>query len=246
MLGVTIHHTLQSVSKTLEKQQKQVRFATAVALTRTAKIAQRDMVSEMSRKFDRPTPYVLRSVFIKGANAKAPVLEASAFIKDRDIGGGQYLSTAELLQHQFAGGSREAKRSEWRFRQAGLMSNGEFLVPGEGAKLDRYGNINKTQMIQVMSQVRVGVDPYAYKSKSRRSQRNQAKAGKYFWSYGDHLPRGVWLRVGLRGVLPVLLVVKTPKYAKRIDLDKIRQKVMTRDFPRELEKALDYAFRTAR
>lgn len=246
MLGVKITSNVKDVIRALEKQQKQVRFATAVALTRTAQIAKREVEGEMRTKFDRPTPYTLRSVFIKPASAKSPVLEASAFIKDRAIGGGQQLSTAELLQHQFAGGKRAEKRSEWRFIQAGLMSLGEFLVPGKGAKLDRYGNMSRGQLQQIMSQVRVGVDPYAYASKSRRSLRNQAKAGKYFWSYGDHLPRGVWLRVGLRGVLPVLLVVKTPKYTKRIDLEKIRQKVMTRDFPRELEKALDYAFRTAR
>jgi hypothetical protein len=244
MLGITISSTANDVIRKLEKQQKQVRFATALALTKTAQIAKRDVEAEMQRKFDRPTPYTMKSVFTK--RATPAVLEASAFIKDINIGGGQGLSTAELLQHQFIGGKRAEKRSEWRFIQAGLMSIGEFLVPGKGAKLDRYGNMSRGQMQQVMSQVRVGVDPYQYSTNSRRSKRNQSKAGKYFWSHGDHLPRGVWLRVGLRGVIPVLLVVKTPKYTKRIDLEKIRQKVITRDFPREFDKALDFALRTAR
>lgn len=251
MLNLTISHTLQSVSKSLQKQQKQVRFATAVALTRTAGIAKREVVDAMRKNFDRPTPYTLRSIFTKRATALK--LEASAYVKDDYIGGGQNLSTAELLKHQFSGGKREAKRSEWRFRQAGLMSGNEFLVPAKAAKLDAYGNVSKGQMQQIMSQVRVGLDPYAYASKSKRSQRNQTKAGEYFWSHGStrghngNLPRGVWLRKnGGRFLQPVLLVVKAPNYRRRIDLDKIRQLVITRDFDREFTKALDYALRTAR
>ena len=61
---------LQGFDKTLANiagLQKQVRFAAAKALTQTAKKVQTRLIAEMGSQFDRPTPYTLRSTFVKPA-----------------------------------------------------------------------------------------------------------------------------------------------------------------------------------
>lgn len=219
---------------------KQVRFAAAVALTEVAKETQKDLQVTMRQVFDRPTPWVMRGTFIRAATRAR--LESSVGIKDQTAS--KALRTvADVLEPHFAGGSRLRKRSEQIFTRRGLISDTEYLVPGEGARLDAYGNIGRGQLQQILSQLSLTVDQN--KTKSARSKRSVARAGRFFWSYGDRFPRGVWQ--GTReGIKPILIVVRKPNYRRRISLDALALKNIAEHFERKFASSFAMARATAR
>jgi hypothetical protein len=241
---------LQGFDKTLANiagLQKQVRFAAAKALTQTAKKVQTRLIAEMGSQFDRPTPYTLRSTFVKPATKTE--LSAIVGLKDR-AGSKAAMPPAELLAHQFKGGGRLWKGLERYLHRAGLIGAGEFVAPGAGARLDRFGNMSRGQISQLMSQLRIGIDPYQYATKSARSRRNVSKAGRIFWARGNakdgHLPRGAWIDMGPPvGLRPLLLVVSRPAYRRRIDLDRLARDVVAKEWGPTFDAALADAIRTA-
>lgn len=269
MAMIRVDHDIDKLAQLIDSiKSRQIPFALAKALTLTAKAAQKDTYTEFERKFDRPAPLTMRSLFIKPATKGD--LTAEVFLKDRPIGGKQQLSMAQLLRHQFGGGSRAAKSLENLLRFNGFIGKGEFIVPGAAAKLDRYGNMVRGQIAQVLSQIGAGAAGYDNRSTSSpRSRRNVARAGKIFWSHGRqqsaggakkrqwyetdlssmpsaHLPKGAWMRAG-RTVKPILIVVSgAPTYRKRIDMDAIGKRAVARDFNRLFDQAYREAMRTAR
>lgn len=243
MVTVSVKANISDTLRYLdERVRKQIPFATALALTKTAQRVHGRVIDEMKNKFDRPTPFTLKSLYV--SPAKKQNLQAAVFLKDRPAGKNPN-ALSEILNQQFAGGGRIRKRLEMWLQRAGYISSNEFVAPGAAAKLDRYGNISSGQVQQILSQLRAGPDAAAYASNSARSQRSQARAGKMFWSRGGKLPRGVWMRVGA-GVKPVLLVISTPAYQRRINLDAIADKVVAQHFDAEFKSAFDMALRTAR
>lgn len=274
MALIRVEHELDKLTRLLDSiKDNQVPFATAKALTLTAKEAQAETYREFERKFDRPTPFTMRSLFIKPATKRD--LTAEVFVKDRAIGGKNPNSIAAMLRHQFGGGPRIVKVMETALRREGLLGREEFVVPGAGAKLDRYGNVSRGQLAQILSQIGVGGSGYDNApTQSRRSRRNVARAGKIFWSRGpgmpsagsyrgamkkfdlssgvydgtsyQHLPRGAWMRAG-RGVKPLLLVVGgAPNYRRRIDMERIGKEAVARHFNRIFAQTYREAVETAR
>ena len=224
-------------------ERNQIPFATANALTQIGNRVQKGLIDEMTERFDRPTPWTKRSTFVKPATKRN--LEATTGVKDRAYAGNR-LSAAEILHHQFAGGGRQVKALEHWLRRAGYLGTNEYAAPGSGARLDRYGNMSRGLVQQILSQLKAGPDPAAYASKSARSQRNVARAGVIFWSRGGRLARGAWQRVGKYRVKPLLIAVATPSYSKRINLPKLGEAIVRRYGQLEFDKALALALRTAR
>ena len=248
-------------------QRKHIPFATALALTRTAKAAEAAGYDEFRRVFDRPTPYTMKSLRTKTATKRD--LTAMVYMKDRYIGGGQNVGSDEILGHHFGGGVRTRKRIEYVLQRNGFISGSEYVVPGGAAKLDKYGNMSRGQIIQILSQIGVknqGSD--STPTGSKRSKRNVAKAGTIFWSHGSKgritvvdkstgiaygyrggnaskLPKGAWIRMG-RTVKPILMVVNRVSYRKRIDLLKIVQKTVDTQYASQFDAALAHALATAR
>lgn len=244
MIRMNIRFDTREVKRYLtDLERNQVPFATAVALTRTGKRVQTSLIDEMKREFDRPTPWTLRSTFLRSATKRN--LEAIVGIKDQAYAGNR-LSSAQILSHQFAGGGRQVKAIEKWLRRAGYLGVNEFVAPGAGAKLDRYGNMSRGQVQQILSQLKAGGDPASHASASARSKRNVKRAGKIFWSRGGHLPRGAWQRHGLHLVRPLLIAVRSPSYSRRINLPVLGERVVRLHAQREFEAALGQALRTAR
>jgi hypothetical protein len=246
MVQLSVKDNIAATVGRLRGQQKQVRFAASVALNKTVKLAKDEGIAAMKRSFDRPTPFTLRSLFIKPSTKQN--LQAMVYVKDQSAGG-KSRSLAETLSHEFSGGTRTRKRLELWLERAGYISGNEFVVPGAAAKLDQYGNMSRGQIQQILSQLSAGSDPTAFKSKSVRSKRNVAKTGGIFWSRGGKLPRGAWLRYSFAAggaVKPVLLVISSPIYKRRVNLPEITRRVVARNFDREFKKAFEFAMSTAR
>lgn len=244
MIRMDIKFDTRQVKRHLsDLEKRQIPFATAQALTRLGQRVQKGLVEEMREKFDRPTPWTLKSTFLRPATKRK--LEATVGIKDQAYAGNRQ-SSAQILSHQFAGGGRNVKALEHWLRRAGYLGGNEFVAPGAGAKLDRYGNMSRGQIQQILSQLHAGLDSAQHASKSARSQRNVKRAGKIFWSRGGHLPRGAWQRHGLHLVRPLLIAVPSPSYARRIDLHKLGEAIVRQHAQREFNQALEAALRTAR
>lgn len=239
---------LEKCLRAFERIEKQVQFASAVTLTKTAKAVESELLSEMQRQFDRPTPWTMRSTFVKPATKEN--LVAVVGIKDMQ-GAKTAAPPAALLAHQFLGGIRIWKNLEKYLARIGRISSDEFIAPGAGARLDRYGNMSRGQIQQILSQLRLGHDPNSWPSNSARSKRNVKKAGHIFWAHGGtrdaHLPRGAWIDMGGSvGLRPLLLVVRRPVYKIRIDLKRIAAAATVATLQPTFERALAEAVATAR
>ena len=145
MIQVKVHG-LESLKSKLASVPRQIAYATAPALTRTAKAVEEKQKREMRDVFDRPTPYTLSSTYTKPATKGKLVAE---------VGLKNFASKAtpavKFLKAQVRGGSRRMKRYEKALQAVGAMPAGFRAVPGSAAQMDMYGNIKPSQIVQILS-----------------------------------------------------------------------------------------------
>jgi len=117
VIGIKVKNepTIKYLQKVVTKQ---IRFATAKALTDTAIDAQKEVLRQLPRRINQPSNFTLRGV----ATRRATVQTFQALVFIRQI-------QAEYLQYAFIGGTRRPKG------KADLMP-----VPGN-IRLNKYGNI---------------------------------------------------------------------------------------------------------
>jgi len=116
---LSVKSDIKEVARYLSRvQKKQVPFATALALTRTAQSVQRSEKEQIPRKLDRPVPFTERNAIGLTA-AKKTNLTATVFVKDIQ---------EKYLQWSIFGGTARAQGKG-------------FGVPTRNKKLNRYGNI---------------------------------------------------------------------------------------------------------
>lgn len=225
------------------KLHPQYRFAAALALTRTAKEVEKDIYREMGKVFDKLTPYTSRSLFTKPA--KKDNLVTSVGLKTIAPSKAK-LSPNEVLGHQFMGGKRRHNNLEGLLINWGRMSKSECLIPTEFARKDEFGNISRGQVMQIISQLKISIDQNQNSSNSKRSKKNVKKSGGYFWSFGGHLARGVWARLGARNVKPILIVGSAATYKKALDIQKVGDESVNKNMAPNFEKAWQQAINSAR
>lgn len=260
MLTIGGHVLMRDALEALQNAQSQIPFATALGLTTTIKDVQGEEYREMRKVFHSPTPYTMRSLFVKPATKAR--LEASTWLKDGN-------RPQHYLLPQIEGGSRPLKRFEQRLVMNGYMRHDQRAVPAAGAKLDAYGNMSKGQIVQILSQLRTAVAQGDY-SNATNSKRSRAKrqAVAYFVSHGkgsrrfgfqgsrgrglmyeQHLPAGVWARYQFAwgsAVKPVLLFVSKASYSRRFDFFGVAERTINIRLPINMGNAVVRALGTAR
>ena len=232
----------------------QVRFATARALTQTA-VAGRDAVrAEMDRAFDRPTPWAKRMVRYEPATKES--LEARVLLSEDTS---KNTSAAVALRHEVEGGSRNWKRFEFALQRSGYLGADEIAVPGGAAKIDAYGNMARSQIIQILayfqafSQSGYRANTTA-KRKAKLAKGTRNTQGWRFWYKRDRRGRGIYLstRKLLEGkyvhedMKPVLMFVRRGNYRARLDMAGAVERVARASFQGSFDSALAAAIRTAR
>jgi hypothetical protein len=287
VITVRVRRLAELTDGLTDLQRTQLPFAMALALTRTARLVKRETYRAFGEKFDKPTPFVMSgsfpgeenrdshgSLWVKQADKRQPIRQqfARVWLKDEPYAK-QRVAMDPLLKHHFSGGARVAKGLELWFRELGLLEAGEFLIPNKGARLNKYGNLSQGQYQQILSQFAMkrssGYNNEA--SDSRRSQKNQAAAGKIFWSAGpggakpltdlatgityghtgmgagrkNNLPKGVWVRQGKDLACILLVHRRAPNYPRSINLQQIGDRVVREHFAAEFKAALRDAMRTA-
>lgn len=217
---------------------RRLRTTIAIALTKTAKIAQKEVVAAIGSQFDRPTKYALGATRL--IPATKDTLFASVWLKDRQS---KVVSKAShFLYSQTFGGRRERKAYETALLRAGVLRSNEFTVPAEGYPLNAHGNVPIGVIRQILSQLKAAEISSGYtanKTDSKRSKAAVKRAGTYFVPPPDSgLPRGIWQhRIGSRRRMVLKIVVGQPRYRQRLRMFEIGQRVVDREFNREFEAA---------
>ncbi|WP_444893434.1 hypothetical protein ACJJIE_02545 [Microbulbifer sp. TRSA001] len=243
-MDVSVKLDTSKFDKASAELKKQLPYASSVALNNVAFRIRGEERAAIGRIFANPANLTLNSVLVKKATKRSGV--AKVFIRDQATKGtppSKYLAPAIL------GVDRNVKRFEQALRHAGLLPEGMYAVHGEGAKLNKHGNISGGTYSKILSQVRASRDPTQNATNSNRSKAKRGITKGYFVGKIEGT-LGVWQRVGYkrrRSVRPILIFVKKkPNYRKRFPFFRIAEGIARRHFPIELDKAMDRAIATAK
>lgn len=244
---------LVRVARNVGASDRRLRAAAATALTRVqVKVAAAER-AEIRDVFDRPTPYTENSIFVKPATAGSGV--ALMGIKDDTAGARPAVS---WLRWQIRGGLRTLTAFEKALVRGGAMDGGDRAVPGRFARLDQFGNVSRGQLVQILSQLRIGTGLAGSvrvlptlgaedgKAEARRKagviRRAYQRAGGQFvaFPYGrGRLRAGIYqirqFANGRADPKPVLIFVSKAEYeAGRFDFFDVAERVIRRELPVEL------------
>lgn len=224
---ITVKTDFSGALAKLAAVEKQVKFATAVALTKTALKAKEAMPAAMEKALNKPTPFTKRGIFTRRATPDRP--EAVVGIKD---------AQAKYLRYQIEGGTRRPDAGGLRLPAA--------------INLDEFGNIPKgliKQMIAIANK-----EKKLGKVKARRI-RVSNKVELFYGDPDDNgravMPRGIYKRIDLgngRGQLIPLVVfpVVSANYRPRFNFEKEVAAVVAKEWDKQFADAFAYAKRTAR
>lgn len=242
-------------------------FATALGLTRIAQDVKRAEQDALPRVFDRPTPYTMNSLFMRSATKREPAAEV--WFKDRRATA-KGTAAADYLSPNVYGGDRNRKRMEVALQRIGLLPAGMIAVPGKAAKLDAYGNMDRGEIVRVLSWLQAfGEQGYRANSTAKtraRIAKGSIKRGvrghEYFvsrgrgWWFGaggwrrgreQHLAPGVYRRFKFgfgQHIEPVLMFVRAPVYKRRYPFFEIAQRTFQRVAGGHMRRAIDETIAT--
>lgn len=234
----------------------QIPFATAYALTQTAKDAQEAVERKIAQVFDNPTPFTLKAVRTRPATKRR--LQADVLLKDEAFKGNP---AVRWLIAQVRGGPRDHKGFERLMQRAGVMPNGWYAVPTKWAPLDRYGNVPGGVITRILSQLQASRDPLTYENrataKKRSSMRSKVKkrGGRYFAvvpgsTRAAHLSPGIWERITTgfgSAIRPVFVFSATaPTYTKRLPFYETIQNTVRQRLKLNFARGFNLAQSTAR
>lgn len=250
-MKIDVSSAIQQLSTFSDAGKKQVTFATRVALTRTAQLASGALKHEMRDSFRNPTPYTMSSLFVRPATRT----NLTAEVKLKDFAA-KATPAATYLAPQITGGRRQMKRFERARQSIGALPPGYRIVPGAGAKLDSYGNMNRGQIVQILAYFRAFPEA-GYKAnmtaqgRAKMALGTKARQGfRYFVGRpGDRGALGVYqsLRGGGRGSLkPVMIFVRWANYRKRFDFQYTVELTVKNEFSAQFSRAYAEALATAR
>jgi hypothetical protein len=229
--------------------QRRLASTIATALTRTAMTAREETRKAIGQVFDRPTAWAQRSVWMKAASANK--LEARVYLVDRR--GDPQDQPYHYLYPQVFAGKRGRKGYENLLAKARVLPDGFVTVPGNGAKLDAYGNQSRGELVQILSALKAGPTAgagrgYSFNRTAQSAKRRGSRLRDIFFSSpalqqkaanGGRLPWGVWERMKDGRIQCLLFFVRPPGYNKRLPLFEIKDRVMARDFQREYDRAFE-------
>jgi hypothetical protein len=217
-------------------EREQVPFATALALTNTAKDMRTYHQSLMPVIFDRPTRFTVNSLYYLSARKSDAVATAGIYFKDSSRFRRHY------LMPQVEGGSRPIKRFERWLIGRRIMRAGEFAVPAKGLKLDAYGNVPNGIITQILSQLQASPDAHQWETERSRKRAGKKRARYFVPQRG--LPRGIYRRSG-NVVEPVFVFVGGVNYKVRYRFYDLSRDYAAQHFPKNFADAMERAWRTS-
>lgn len=249
MITVSVTDNLKDTLRGLDDLAlKQAPFATAVALTRTAKGGSVSLQAELPRVFDNPTPGIARGTFSTSATKAKPAAEFG--MRDKENARG--FSPAKYTAEHFSSGARDLKRFERALVAIGAMPDGYKAMPGEDMEIDRYGNPDKKKIIEMLATLRAGSKLGAFTGRGKKQKLVAyfvVQPGASDPRVGGMLP-GVYRRISSGTsqsvARAVFIFVRNTAYDRRIDLPSLARDVINREFGQHFSTALAQAVSTSR
>ena len=213
---------MDSIIERLDFNAPVIKQAHIYALNRTGYDVMDATIEEMRHAFDRPTPYTLSSIRLDKATASKLVAEIGPRLE-----AGKGTPASKYLGPEIWGGERNEKRSERALQRTGILPQGMYTVPGQGAKLDAYGNITRGTYQQILSwfdsaESKLGrTMNMGDKGRAKAMKGTRTKWGYRYFAVRNpnyHLAMGIWRRTTVTGrsdIEPILMFVKKPVYQKR-------------------------------
>ena len=251
MLQINASIDVRPLLRRLEGNQKQIAIATAIALTKTAKQVEREEYSEIKRVFYRPTKYTLSGLYVKPAT-KAN-LTAKIGIKNDVFKG---TPAEQFLKPNIEGGTRRQKRFERAFVAKGIMPQGYYAMPADGAPLDDFGNVPSKFIVQLLSYLGAfGQQGYsANMTDLGRAKLEKAQAKKiggagvsYFViNTKSKLHMGIYKRVRFASgtaIQPVFIFVNNANYKRIYNFIAKAEQVTKQFFPLYLKESVQQSLK---
>lgn len=185
----------------------QLKQAAANAVNSTMIKARDGYIVEMKGIFDKPTPFITKTVLYKKATSEM----LSGYVYPANEG---RVAPAMVLKAQAHGGSRRLKRLEVFLKAKGFLPDGyQTTLPNRNrvdASIDRYGNIKGSWAKKIINDL--------LKSEKPRTKKRGRKSTKAFFvirvkERGKKIPPGVWYREG-RKISPIIFFFKNFDYRR--------------------------------
>jgi hypothetical protein len=215
----------------LDELGKQLPFATALALTKTAAIVKDDLVSNMESTFGSAVAFTLKGIYTKRATKQN--LTASVGTKAQQ---------SMWLVPEIRGGTRPGG-IEVFLRPLNMPPPGYYALPASGAPLTGNAKISIPKLRQIVSIILASGQSTVSAVRSKR----QSKKVQYFalaQKMGGLQP-GIWGRRG-RAVFPIIIFVRKPRYRKKFDFYGVGTASAEAAFPNQFNMAAAAAVATAR
>ena len=245
MIDVSIRTDIAKLEAQLDAVgRKELPFALALGATRTAQIVQREIRDEMERVFENPTRWTMNSLYLRAAKKRDTPPSARVWFKDFAPKG---TPAGKYLRPEVFGGQRNQKRSERALQARGIMSPGQWALPGREAPRDKYGNLRKSNIVAMLSALKAQHDPYQNETETSGNRKRRGKATRYFvWRDKEGQALGIMMRRGQK-VIPFMVFTRDkPDYEQRLDFFGIAERVTKANYDREFGKALGQGIASAR
>jgi hypothetical protein len=225
MIEISVKSNVDQVLKGIRRLQRdQIPFATAKALTATAKKVQAAIPAMLEQYLDKPTPFTQRGTFVKAARKD----DLRAIVGFRPI-------QSRYLRYQIEGGVRQpAKRA--------------LRLPSE-QPLNEYGNLPARTIATLVQRARAG--RRLTNKQSKRLGVSRA-LDLFYGDPGDGRPAGIYKRVPLPGnggnrLIPLIVFPEqAARYERRVPFYREAEAMVRRTFSAELAKAYREAIASAR
>lgn len=186
---IDIKFDMKDVETRFARAAEQIPFALSKAVNDLAFMVRKAEMETAARVFDRPKPQTVKNFFVRKGTKSSP-MATIWFDQIYDRGYEEYMTA------QAEGGQRQMKRSE--------VSLGRYYVPGMGAKMDQYGNMQGGQVTQILSRLGRFKEVGWQMNETVRSKKRRyggSKASEYFMitSAKNGLKPGVYMRTEKRG-----------------------------------------------
>lgn len=217
--------------KQLEKEQ--LPFATSYAINTVARKVRDAEKEEIKRVFDEPTRWTVNSIFINPSSKND--LEAVVWLKDWAPKG---TPAADYLQPHIQGGPRQLKRYEKALKRKGMLKAGEYTVPANTFKKNRYGNISQGQYTKMLSNVGAQNDIWQNSRDSKKIQ--------YFVRRDGAPMDGIWRKQGNKLEPFLLFTNKAPTYRAIYNFEAVANRTIATEMPEAFRLAMEKAMESAR
>lgn len=242
MIQTKVGSNAHEVARFFADQQRKIPFAAVWALTKSAKVAEDAIRSEMRRVLDSPVPWTINSLRTSPATKAKP----EATVAYREFGAKGGTPAGVYLRFLEAGGQRRHKRFERALIAAGVMQPSQYAVPARKfAGVDYSGNVPRKMIVRILSQLRAfGEQGYRANLPTDRKKRRASvrRAGEQFFAVSKRrggLPPGIYRRDARSGKVEMVMAFATRATYRRIfRFYEVGQQAAVEAWPRMLAQGM--------